>query len=677
MPIGSVKLRPGVEVEATPSLNEAGISASNLIRFREGLAEKYGGWDRYYPFAIGSPVRDLHAWEDLNQNGELGVGAEQSLSIISGGVNNIITPQQTTTNTAPDFSTVSTTPTVTITDSSITPKTSDAVFIVTQVAVGGLILSGMYPIASVTGAHSYTITAASNATGTVSNGGAVPTFTTQSGDSLVSVALTAHGLAVGGSFYIGVQTAVGGVTLTVGSYDVVSVTSANAFKISASTVATSTATVSENGGNVRFLYFITVGPTEAGSGYGVGGYGEGGYGTGVTAPSGSGTPITAADWTLDNWGEILMACPTGGAIYYFQPGSGFRTATVIETGPVVNTGIFVAMPQRQLIAYGSSTNGVQDPLLIRYSDNEDFTVWTANSGNQAGSFRLSTGSRIIGALQAPQQGLIWTDVDLWSMQYIGAPFIYGFNKLMTGCGMIAQHAVGVIGNVVYWMGPGSFYVYSGGGSPQGLPCSVWDTVFQNLDMANSSKIYCGVNSQFDEIAWFFPSITGGTGDNDSCVKYNTREKTWDCSINTFGRSAWIDQSVLGSSIAAGGPTGIIYQHEQGYDADGVPMTPYLETGYFMLSDGWLLSIIDLLWPDFKWGTYSGAQTAQVQLTFYTVDYPGDTPTPHGPYTVTQATKFVNTRGRGRQAKIRIASSDLGSFWRIGDLRFRFAPSGRR
>lgn len=226
------------------------------------------------------------------------------------------------------------------------------------------------------------------------------------------------------------------------------------------------------------------------------------------------------------------------------------------------------------------------------------------------------------------------------------------------------------------MGPGSFYVY-GGGAPQGLPCSVWDTVFQNLDMANASKIYCGVNSQFDEIEWFFPSITGGTGDNDSCVKYNTREKSWDCSIGTFGRTAWIDQSVLGSSIAAGGATGIVYQHEQGYDADGVPMTPYFETGYFMLSDGWQQSFIDLLWPDFKWGTYSGAKTAQVQLTFYTVDYPGNTPTAHGPYSVTQATEFVNTRGRGRQAKIRVSSADLGSFWRIGDLRFRFAQSGRR
>lgn len=675
MPISAITLRPGVNAEYTPALNEAGISSSSFVRFRAQLAEKYGGWDKFYAFPIGSPIRELHAWQDLNGNDRLAVGADSSLSVITSGVNDTITPQLTTTNPTVAFTTLLGSPTVEITDASITPSVNNVVFVATQVSVGGLIIYGMYPTVAVTGTHSFTITAASNATSAVTGGGAVATFTTTSSSSQVVVTLANHGLSVGDMYSILVSTSVGGLTLY-GQYTVRTVPTSGTFTITAPNTATSATTVSENSGLARLTYYITVSPVASGSGYGVGGYGSGGYSTGTLAPTNTGTPITTTDWSLDNWGEYLVAAPLNGAVYVWQPGSGYRTASVIPQAPLLNAGIFVAMPARQIVAYGSSFDGAQDPLLVRWCDVDDFTVWTAASTNQAGSYRIPTGSRIVGGFQGPQQGLLWTDLDLWAMQYIGSDLVYGFNKIMTGCGLYAPHAMGQIGNSVFWMGPGSFYVLSGGG-PQSLPCSVWDAVFQNIDTAHSDKIRCAVNSQFDEVAWFFPSLQGGTGVNDSCVKYNVSEKSWDYTIGNFGRTAWIDQSVLGSAIGAAGSTGTIYQHEQGYDADGTPITAWVETGYFALSEGLYQMFLDLFWPDFKWGLYSGSQDAALQVTVYTVNYPSDTPVAHGPFTVTQATEFVNLRGRGRFAKIRVESSDLGSFWRIGKPRFRVAQDGRR
>ena len=675
MAVSSVTLKPGVNAEFTPLLNEAGISTSSFVRFRAGLVEKYGGWEKFYPFPVGSYVRDMHAWQDLNNIAHLAAGAETSLSIITSGVKDTITPQTTTTDETANFSTTNGSTTVTIVDNSITPSTNNSVFFSTQVSVGGIVLFGMYPIATVAGAHTYTIVAASAATATVASGGAVPSFTTTSGSALVTVTLNDHGKSVGDAFPVLVATTVGGLTLS-GLYTIRSVLTANTFTISAANTATSSTSVSENAGEVRSVHYITVTPVSTGSGYGVGGYGMGGYGTGTPAATGTGTPITTTDWCLDNWGEFLVASPANGPLYTWQPGSGYQTASIITQAPVVNTGFFVAMPQRQIVVYGSSYDGVQDPLLVRWCDVDNYFAWLAMSTNQAGAYRIPTGSLLVGGLQGPQQGLLWTDIDLWAMQYTGPSYVYSFNKLMSGCGLKAKHAAGQLGNNIFWMGSSSFYALAGGG-PQVLPCSVWDVVFQNLDHANASKIRCGVNSQFDEIAWFFPSVTGGTGQNDSCVKFNVAEKAWDFTIGTFGRTSWVDQSVLGSAIAADGSTGIIYQHEQGYDADGQPIVASVETGYFFLTEGAVKVFIDMFWPDFKWGVYSGGDTARVQITITTIDFPGGTPVVHGPYTVTQATEFVNVRARGRMAKMTISSADAGSFWRFGRPRFRYAQDGRR
>ena len=672
MPNGAVILRPGVNVEFTPAFNEAGISSCDLIRFRDGLTEKLGGWTQFYDFPIGSTVRSLHAWQDLDSDRWLGVGALSSLSVISEGVRTTITPQTTTTNPAVDFSTTNSSPTVTIVDAGITPNTLNTIFISTQVAIGGLILFGVYPIATVTGATSYTITASSNANATVANAGAVPAYTTTNGSSAVSVALVAHGLAAGDTFYALVSTVVGGVTVS-GQYLVQSAT-ANAFTILVASPATSGATVSENSGAARIKYFITIGPQSAASGYGLGGYGMGGYGLGVAPATGSGTPITSTDWTQDNWGEILLACPELGPIYTWRPSTGFQTASIIEAAPIVNTGMFVAMPQQQIVAYGSSSiAGVHDPLLVRWCDVSDYDQWTASAINQAGSFRIPSGSRLVGGLQAPLRGLLWTDIDLWSMQYVGPSDVYGFNKLLSGCGLVGKHAMGVLGGAVYWMALNQFF-WMGSGGPQPLPCTVWDVVFQDIDTDNLEKVVCAVNSSFSEVTWYYPSASGGTGAIDKYVKFNPLEKAWD--YGSLARTAWIDQSVLGEPIGSGTDQ-FLYQHETSRNADGSPMNSFFESGYFVLAEGQEFVFVDMLYPDMKWGTFGGDGDASVQITVYTVDYPSAPRRTHGPYTMTEASTFINTRCRGRLAAIRIESSDLGSFWRAGRIRYRLAQDGRR
>lgn len=678
MPTKSVKLLPGVNVERTPTLNEAGISYSSFGRFRDGLFQKIGGWAQYFNLSSGIP-RALHAWQDLNNVKHLAVGTTTSFITITNNAANNLTPQTKTSDFAPKFSTTLGSNQVLVDDSNISNVTTyDGIYFNTPISIGGLILSGYYPITSLGGGSTqYYITASSNATSTVANGGAVPTFTTTSGTSVVTVTLTAHGLAVGNTVIFPISTTVGGVTI-LGSYTVATVPSANTFTIVASTVATSSAgPTGMNSGNCELLYYITLGPAAAGVGYGQGNYGAGTYGFGVVPSAQSGTPITANNWTIDNWGQFAVTCPQNGAIYYWDPNSGFSTLRQIQTAPIFNRGLFVSMPQQILVAYGSTGQanlGVQqDPLLVSWSDQGDFEAWTPLTTNQAGSYRIPTGSRIVGGLQGPQNGLIWTDLDLWSMNYLGYPLVFGFTKVGANCGLIAQHAACQLRGSVFWMGQSNFFVFDGN-NVRIIPCPIWDYVFQNLDSTNQNKCVAAANTSFNEVWWFFPS-SSGSGEPNNYVKYNIVEGTWD--FGQLSRTAWIDQSVLGQPLAAT-TNSVIYQHETTNDADGAPIVSTMRTGYFVVNEGHEKTFIDMVWPDFKYGTYGDMNpNAQIQITVYAADYPNDTPTVYGPYTVSPSQNtYFNTRVRNRLLALQFQSSDMGSFWRIGNVRIRFAQDGK-
>lgn len=760
MAFAALKLVPGFDVEKTPTLNQAGISEGNLVRWREGLVEKIGGWDRFYQFSIGSIPRDLHAWQDINSVDHLAIGATASLQVLTDGVLQDITPQTTTTNTAPALSMTSGSAVVTIVDSNITsPTTNNSVFFGTPVWLCGVVLQGLYRIAAnlsttsyqilagsvatfstttsvvtmtnanpgvvswgthgltagtpvyftttgalptnVTPGKTYFVLAAGLAAGTfrfsdtpagtaidttagtqsgvqtaVANGGCVPIFTSTSSSATITVREDAHGLSIGETTDFLVSTTVGGTTVY-GSFIVQSVVDVDNFTISVTPSASSSATVLMNSGDVQYIYYIAIGPQSQALPYGAGPYGANAYGIGAAAPVGPGTPITAIDWTTGNWGEILVACPQGGGIYQWAPDSGFQTGQLIPNAPISNLGMFVAMPYQIIVAYGSSFTGVPKPLEINWCTVGDFTDWSPSSADQAGGYVIPTGSTIVGAIQAPQQGLVWTDIDLYTMQYVGPPNVFGFTKIMSGCGLIGSHACGQLGSSIYWMSQQQFFSMASGGAPRAMPCSVWDYIFQNLDTDNAYKVRCKPNSNFGTIGWEFPSLSGGTGENDSYVEYNAIEGEWTTgAYPQTGRSAWIDQSLLGPPIA-GTPTGLIYQHEVGYNGDGAALTPYFLTGDFVIGEGEDFYFVDQFIPDFKYGLASGSQTAQLLVTLFIRDYPGGTQTQKGPYTVSAAQTYITTRLRGRQLSFKVQSADLDSFWRIGLSRYRYGSAGRR
>lgn len=564
------------------------------------------------------------------------------------------------------------------TEATITFAGTDVIPVGTILQVAGMNPAGYDTIgtvvvsASSAGSVTYaeTESGAFVAGGTVTFPGNVPLFDTTSGSSLVEILLPNHGYFEGGTFPIIVPVTVGGITLS-GNYIINSVVDAYNFTINAQNSATSTDSEYMNGGDASYEYYIGVGPSVPNAGYGVGGYGTGGYGSGITPPTAGGTPIAADDWTLDNFGENLIATPLDGPIYAWSPTSGDEIASIITEGPPINSGSFVAMPQRQIISWGSTVNGVQDPLLIRWCEVNNYNVWSAAITNQAGSYRLPKGSKLVQGIQGPQQGLIWTDLGVWAMQYVGPPYVYQFTELGSGCGLIGRRAAGAMNGVVYWMGQSQFFRLAGQG-PEPIRCPVWDVIFQDLDTTNLNKIRIAPNSRFGEITWYYPTNSNG-GEVSHYVKYNVFLNEWD--YGTLGRTAWINESVLGAPIGAG-TNNYIYQHETSPDADGQPMVSYFQTGYFALSDANLKMFVDQVWPDMKWGYFGGVQNATVRLTFYVADYPGQTPLTYGPFSLIQSTTFITPRFRGRLVSIRIDSNDIGSWWRLGNFRYRVQEDGK-
>jgi hypothetical protein len=681
MPFGEVELIPGVNTERTPTLNEAGVSASQLIRYKDSLIQKYGGWTPYYQFTVATTPRDLHGWDDLDNLGHLAIGATNGLQIITSGAVATITPQILTSNFSNGFSTVANSTTVTVTDTNIANVTIfDAVLLDTPVSVGGIVLSGLFPLVSITGASSYTINSPTPAISSATGTGTVPTFTPTLNSQIVSVNIATHGLSAGSTVVFPIPTTGDGITIS-GDYSALSITDANNFSISAAAQASATTVLRMNNGSAQVVYYLNLGPTLAGQGYGIGAYGAGLYGLGTAGGTSQvGTPITAADWTSDNWGEILLECPKGGGVYQYDPTGGFSNAGLVATAPPFNGGIFVSTTQQVLICWASTTNEdigvIQDPLLVKWSTVGDYTNFAVLATDQAGSFRIPRGSKIMAGAAVANQDLIWTDLDLWAMNYIGPPDVFGFNQIGAGAGAISSHAVQSLRGNVYWMGQNNFYALTSNGVAV-LPCSVWDFVFQNINLNYTQNVRAMPNTPFNECGWLFPSSASATGECDSYVKMNITEPNAPWDYGSLSRSAWIDQGALGMPIAAT-PQGNVYQHETTNDAAGAALNASFTTGYFMIAEGEDFVMVDQIYPDFKWGFYPGTSGATILMTFYVVNYPGDSPQVFGPYSVTSSTEFFTTRMRGRQMAIEVQNLDTGSFWRLGKVRYRYQQSvGRR
>ena len=646
-----------------------------------------------------------------------------------------VTPAVTNGGTPPQFTTTNASSSVRVTLYNHNLVIGDDFEIPISTTVGGITLLGVYSVVGLVDENNFTIRVSGIATSAASgyeNGGDIR----QNLFIAISASTDNANFYYGGdgssagTYGSGVYSTGGSVTVTTsgnGTTATVTFTPAQVIPIGTSITISGVTPSAYNSapgvpwvvtasssGSVSFLSSATGSQVTAGSIS---------FSSSVT----TGSEITATDWSLDTWGQILVSNPVGGSIFYWIPSGGeAANAVYMPNAPLFNESMFVAMPQRQIVALGSTDSTFQDPLLVRWCDVEDFTVWQGTANNLAGKYRIPTGSRIVGGIQAAQQGLIWTDLDLWAMQFIGFPGVYGFNKVGSNAGLIGRKAMGQLAGSVYWMSQKQFFRFAGQGAEL-LPCPVWDQVFQNIYESPTTGIYdangalwtdrirCCPNTQFNEIIWYFPAAqvpildsnglpaggtVAGTGEVNAYVKYNISLNQWDFGYQDpstsnvsnsviVARTAWIDQSVLGpplgaatsKSITPASPGYAVFQHETSNDAEAINGTtiaikPNFQTGYFALSEGDQQLFIDQVWPDMKWGTTSGDQDAVVYITFYVVDYPGDPPVAFGPYTMTKQTEYLSVRMRGRLVSISVSSTDLGSFWRLGNIRYRFQPDGK-
>lgn len=675
MAFRTLRLKPGVNLVESASLNGTQLSASNLIRFYGGLVQKLGGWAQLIAQTFVGICRGLHGWADILGNPYLAIGTDQRLQIVLNGMLADITPLSATDNVAVAITTILNSTTVQITDATTAPDVGDWINIVTHISAGGIILFGYYIVTGIIDSSNYTITAATPATSHVSGGGAVASYTTINTQSAVTVNLANHGLVTGSTYNAAISTTVANLTIS-GVYSVTYV-SANTFTIPGGGNANAGATVSENSGNMRIEYLIPSGTplATAVSGYGIGDYGSGDYGG---ASDGSQIILPGRQWSLDHWGQDLIASPSQGKIYYWMPPTPAPAVVISSTAPLFNIAVFV-MPQAQIIvSLGAEYGATLQPLLVRWCDVGDFTDWTASAVNQAGSYNIPTGNTLVGGLAVGLGALIWTDNDVWSLTYLGFPLVFGFNNIGPNCGLIAQRAVGANASLVMWLSRHHQWLQSStGGGVSPIECTVFDFYWNNIDLTNLSLIFCAVNTIFDEMAWHFPISPKSPLWNPlttiAYVKYNYVEQEWDYGISSqYQRTAWINQSPAGFPIGAD-TAGLLQQHEVGYDANGSAMQWSWNSGLFAMQDGEEFTFSDFLIPDFV-----TAGQPSFTLSIQVTDYPNQPLTDVVTQLVsTGSSYFATYSARGRYMSFGFAGApgDVGTFSRLGAVRIRAAPDG--
>jgi hypothetical protein len=454
-------------------------------------------------------------------------------------------------------------------------------------------------------------------------------------------------------------TAVGGITIN-GEYFITSVPSEDSYTIEHSSAATSSAA---GGGTVDYEFFLSIGrpDTIATFGFGVGPYGVEAFSEPRTLTE---VLLDARVWSLDNWGEDLVACPRGGGIYTWDAseGVGYR-AYLIPGAPETARYIFVSYEDRTLIALGAHDGTAPNPMLIRWCDQENYSDWTPTLTNTAGDKQLDRGNEILCAMRARGDYLIFTDTYLFTMTFVGPPDTFAFRPVGGNGGLMGPNAARSIDGIVYWMAEGVFYVYDGAVKP--LTCPVTRHVFDRLDRTQKIKVQCCAVREYNEVWWLYPVST----ECDEYVSYNTVDGTW--AIGTIDRTILVGDASPTRPYGLD-PDGVQYLHEVGSDAAGEDLGAYIESGDFELGAGDQLQHISKIIPDFD--VLTG--TAKMEIT--AKKYPGSaTGQTSGPLTVTPTTEKVSTRVRGRQVSIKVYDDAPGTDWRVGQLRLETRPNGGR
>ena len=620
MALTKLVFRPGINRETTAYANEGGWWDGNLVRFRAGKPESIGGWTRYTLAPLLGTGRSLLTWTAIDGSVYTGCGTNLKYYILSGGSVNDITPIRATT------------------------------------APGGV------------------------------------TFAATNGSSTITVTDTLHGCVVGDFVTFSGAVSLGGnITAAVlnREYQVTAIVSVNSYQFTAT--ATANASDSGNGGaSVVGAYQINVAldTAVAGSGWGSGTWSRGTWGSGTrtTLPTAQ-LPI----WSQDSFGEDLIFCLQNGRIYYWDKSAGLSTRGVelqtlagAQAVPTVARLVMISERDRHVIAFGcdpESTPGTQDPLTIRFSDQENPAEWRTLPTTTAGELRIGTGSEIVAAVQTKQQIIVFTDVSIHAMQYIGDPFTFGLQEVSSSVSIAAPNAAVAVGDSVYWMGSNEFYVYDGAVTQ--IPCDVKEYVFSDLNTVQRLKIYAGHCSSFSEVWWFYPSAS--SNENDRYVIYNYEQRVW--YYGSLARTAWLDRNVLQFPLAIS-PDGYVYYQESGLN-DGsvnppVPITPYIESSVIDIGDGDNFMFATRLIPDLTFrNSTNGAPTATITLkarnfpggAYFATDSDPVTKTASLP--VEQFTNQIFTRLRGRSISLRIESNQINTAWRLGDPRLDIRTDGRK
>jgi len=622
MALSKFVFKPGIFREGTDYDNEGGWFNSNLIRFKAGRPQKIGGWRKDNTNTFLGTCRALHAWIVLAGTKLLGLGTNLKYYIEEGSSFYDITPIRSTTS-AGDV-----------------------------------------------------------------------TFSASNGDATLTVSDTAHG-AVANDFvtFSGAASLGGNITATVlnQEYQIATIVDTNSYTVEAKdtngdTVLANSSDTGNGGSSTVGAYQINTGLDEyvSSTGWGVGTWGAGGWGSTSSLTDTNQLRI----WTHDNFGEDLAINPRGGGIYYWDATNGVTTRAVELSGisganqvPTVGLQAIVSETDRHLVILGADplSSGVRtgaiDPMLIAFSDQENATEFEPLNTNTAGSLRLSEGSSIIGAVKARQEILIWTDIALYSMQFVGPPYTFGLNLINDSTGLISPKGAVTTPAGVFWMGYDSFYVYNG--AVQKVPCTVLSYIFDNLNADQAFKIFAFSNSEFNEVGWFYPSDSSLT--INKYVVYNYAEQVW--SIGELTRTAWLDKGIVNYPRATTGQ--YLYEHEYGYDDDGSPMTNvFIESSDFDIGDGEAFGFVSRIIPDIKF--LSNSSAGQVNMILKTRNYPGDSLATASTSVIESTTSKADVRARARQIVLRLESdddatntgnSDIG--WRLGATRLDIRPDGRR
>ena len=609
--------KPGIYRESTQYAEKGAWYDVDKVRFRAGKPENIGGYETKVTATFNGAARDLITWSDNNQFKRAAFGTAQMLYEHNGDQIFDITPVSTSTTLASAFSCAISSNTVTVSATAHGRQTGDFVFFTSSTTIGGNILLGTttYPV---------------------------------------------------------------------------SVINSNTFALSVATTS-SAAQSSAGGGTIHYLLGSGVDNAVTDLGYGAGSYNAGVSTVGARAWN-SPTSVGASDfasqitqWSLDNFGEDIVANRRGSSIYLFDTdASTSPTRATLVSGatnstPTTVNSIIVSPNDRHLVCLGgnefgttASPSGTFNPMIVRWSNQEDLTNWVPSINSTSGEVILTDGTEIVGAVRSRNAISIWTDNSLWNMTFVGPPFTFKFAQLGTNCGLIAPHAAVDYDGRAVWMGYDNFYAFDG--QVRNLPCTVRRFVFDRLNIDQKDKIFCGINSEFKEVIWLYPSTN--SEECDSYVVWSPDENYWSYGDSIF--TTFADKHVFGNTITTGvtAAGNNLYNNEPNglYTESGQPMSSFIESADFDMVDGNDIMFLSRVIPDFTLN--DGALTFSIK----TKDFPESNTArekPIPPHSVTNETTKIDMRARGRQGRVRVSCNSANTSWRWGNIRLAIQPDGKR